>query len=68
MLRMDDSLTPQAHADATVVRGGGAKDGLEVHGRFLVVCVGQDGTREVARHDRQSRDHGREERLCSTST
>jgi hypothetical protein len=40
---MDDSLLPHAQTDATVVRGGGAHDGLEVHGRFLVVCVGPDG-------------------------
>lgn len=38
-----DSLTPQAHADATVVRGAGAQEGLQVHGRFTVWCVGPDG-------------------------
>jgi hypothetical protein len=40
---IEDSLTPQAHADATVIRGGGARDGLQVHGRFDVECYGPDG-------------------------
>lgn len=38
-----DSLSTQAHADATVVRGAGAQESLEVEGRYEVWCVGTDG-------------------------
>lgn len=41
---MDDSLTPQAHTDATVIRGAGAGEAVRVRGRFHVVCIGPDGT------------------------
>jgi hypothetical protein len=40
---MDDSLSPQARSDATVIRGAGAVEGLRAHGRFDVVCIGPDG-------------------------
>lgn len=39
----DDSLTPQAHADATVIRGAGSLESLTPKGRFEVWCVGPDG-------------------------
>jgi hypothetical protein len=39
-----DSLSPQAHADATVIRGVGAAEGLVPHGYYTVWCVGPDGT------------------------
>jgi hypothetical protein len=40
----DESLTPQARADATVVRGAGATESIAPKGRFVVWCVGADGT------------------------
>lgn len=40
---MRDSVTPQTHADATVIRGAGASEGLTPHGYFTVWCVGPDG-------------------------
>jgi hypothetical protein len=39
-----DSLAPQAHADATVTRGGGAADALTTRGFFTVWCIAADGT------------------------
>lgn len=39
----NDSLTPRASADATVVRGAGQADAVMMKGRFTVWCVGPDG-------------------------
>lgn len=38
-----DKLHPTASADASVVRGAGSKDLLEVEGYYEVWCVGPDG-------------------------
>lgn len=38
-----DSLTPQAHADASVARGAGAAELIMLEGRYEVWCVGPDG-------------------------
>lgn len=40
---MNDKVTPQEGADATVVRGAGGADRLAAQGYFEVVCVDKDG-------------------------
>ena len=38
-----DGLSMNDAQDASVIRGAGGRDGLSVHGFYLVVCVGPDG-------------------------
>lgn len=41
---MNDTLSPQAQSLATVIRGGGASENADAHGRFIATCIGADGT------------------------
>ena len=40
---MRDVVAPQAHSDATVIRGAGSGESLQLEGVYVAECIGPDG-------------------------
>lgn len=40
---MRDAVAPQAHTDATVIRGAGSGERIALEGVYVAVCIGADG-------------------------